>query len=379
MSTQRRARPLHVVHIRDHLVPSGGTVYFRNVLPRFDPGRVRASLCVLQPRDEAAQWFEALGIPTFCVGGRKGGARHLLQTRSVLRTHNPDLLVLSGPKSMVVGGLLARLLGIPTSPHFNHMIADSSFRMRLQRGLSSTTAIAVAVSHAVRQWAAAYYGLPDTQIRVVYPGHDVARFAAPPVGARETLRAALDVDQSAPVITVTGRLASAQKGQELLIRALPDILRQCPDAVLIVVGDGPDRARLEALIRELHLHRAMRLPGHRDDIPSVLAATDVLVVPSLCEEAFSLAALEGMAAGRPVVASAVGGLPEIVRHGETGLLVPKGDASALVDATLRLLRNSALAHRLGRAGSAFAARFTIDAHVEELTEFYEEIAAHRAQ
>jgi glycosyltransferase involved in cell wall biosynthesis len=379
MSTQRRGRPLHVVHIRDHLVPSGGTIYFRNLLQRFDAGRVRASLCVLQPRDDAARWFEALGIPTFCVGGRKGGARHLLETRSVLRTHNPDLLVLSGPKSMVVGGLLARLLGIPTSPHFNHMIPDSLLKMRLQRGLSSTTAIAVAVSRAVRDWAAAYYGLPDTRIRVVYPGHDVALFAAPRAGARRAFRAALDIDQNAPVIAVIGRVLSAQKGQELLIRAMPEVLRQCPDMVLLVGGDGPDRAALEALVRELGLGRAVRLLGHRDDIPDLLASTDVLVVPSLCEEAFPFTALEGLAAGRPVVASAVGGLPEIVRDGETGLLVAKGDASALVDATLRLLRNPALAHRLGRAGSAFAARFTVDTHVEEVTELYEEIAANRAQ
>jgi glycosyltransferase involved in cell wall biosynthesis len=220
--------------------------------------------------------------------------------------------------------------------------------------------------------------LPDARIRVVYPGHDVARFAAPSAGARERLRAALDVAESAPVITVTGRLASAQKGQEFLIRALPDILGQCPDAVLMVVGDGPDRATLEALVRELGLRRAVRLLGHRDDIPDLLAATDVLVVPSLCDDAFPFTALEGLAAGRPVVASAAGGLPEIVRDGETGFLVPKGDASALVDATLRLLRNPALAQRLGRAGSAFAARLTVEAHVEELTQLYEEIAARRA-
>lgn len=377
MSTQARRRPLNIVHVRDHLVPSGGTTYFRNTLPRLDPGRVRASLCVLQPSDDASRWFETAGIPTFCVGRSKRDARHLLDVRAVLLAQNPDLLVLSGPKSMMIGGFLAQLLGLPTSPHFNNTIPNSWLTTWLQRRLFSTTTMAVAVSRAVRDWAAAHYGLPDARIRVVHPGHDVARFAAPRAGARERLRAALDVNQSAPVIMVTGRLASAQKGQELLIRALPDILRQCPSAVLIVVGDGPDRATLEALVGELGLGRAVRLLGHRDDIPDLLAATDVLVVPSLCEDAFPFTALEGLAAGRPVVASAAGGLPEIVRDGETGLLVPKGDASALVDATLRLLRDPALAHRLGRAGSAFTARFSIETHMEELTGLYEEIAANR--
>lgn len=375
MSTQGRGRPLNVVHVRDHLFPSGGTTYFRNTLQRFDPARVRASLCILQPPNDASRSFQAAGIPTFCVGRRKGAARHLLDVRAVLRAYDPDLLVLSGPKSMVVGGLLASFLGLPTSPHFNHMIPDSWLTMWLQRRLSSTTVIAVAVSYAVRDWAAAYYGLPNARIRVIHPGHDIARFAAPPASARKRFRDALNIDQQAQVIAVIGRLLSVQKGQELLIRAMPEVLRQCPDTVLMVVGDGPDRSPLEALARNFGLDRAVRLLGHRDDIPDVLAATDVLVLPSLCEEAFPLTALEGLAAARPVVASAVGGLREIVRDGETGLLVSKSDLFGFVDAILRLARNPALADRLGRAGSQFAARFTVDAHVEELTELYEEIAA----
>jgi glycosyltransferase involved in cell wall biosynthesis len=375
MSTPGRGRPLNVIHVRDHLVPSGGTTYFWNVLQRFDPDRVRASLCILQPCDGFSRSFEAAGIPTFCVGRTKGKARRLLDVRAVIRAQDADLLVLSGPKSMVVGGLLASVLGLPTSPHFNHMIPDSLLTMWLQRSLSSTTAIAVAVSHAVRDWAAAYYGLPDARIRVIHPGHDVGRFAEPGVDARMTLRAALDIDQRAPVVALIGRLLSVQKGQELLIRAMPEILRQCPDAVLLVVGDGPDQAVIDALAHELGLERAVRLLGHRDDIPEVLAATDVLVLPSLCEEAFPLTALEGLAAGRPVVAFAVGGLREIVSDGATGLLVAKGDVSGFIDAILRLVRNPGLASRLGRAGSQFAARFTVGAHVEELTELYEEIAA----
>ena len=375
MSTQRRGRPLHVVHIRDHLVPSGGTTYFRNTLPQFDPGRVRASLCVLQRPDDASRWFETAGVATFCVGRSKLDARHLLDVRDVLLVQDTDLLVLSGPKSMIVGGLLARFLGLPTSPHLNHMIPNSMPMMWLQRRLSSTTAIAVAVSQAVRDWAAENYGLLDARIRVVHPGHDVARFAAPQAGVRRTFRAALNIDQHTPVIALIGRLLSAQKGQELLIRAMPGVLRLCPNAILLVVGDGPDRAELETLVRGLGLGQAVRLLGHRDDIPEVLASTDVLVLPSLCEEAFPLAALEGLAAGRPVVAFAVGGLREIVCDGATGLLVAKGDVPGLVEAIVSLVQNPTLGDQLGRAGKQFAARFTVEAHVVQLMDLYEEIVA----
>jgi hypothetical protein len=117
--------PLNVVYVRDHLVAGCGTTALLDTLPRFDPGRIAPSLCVLQPRDETAQVFETAGVKTLCVGRRKLDLRCLLDARAWVRKRNPTLLVLSGPKSLVFGGRLARSLGLPTSPFFNHMISDS--------------------------------------------------------------------------------------------------------------------------------------------------------------------------------------------------------------------------------------------------------------
>ena len=367
--------PLSVVYLRDHLLPGGGTATLLNTLPRFHPGRIVPSLCVLQPRNAAAQAFEAAGVPTLCIGRRKPDPRCLLEARAWVRTRHPALLVLSGPKSLVIGGLLAKSLGLPTSPFFNHMIADLKLMTLVQRRLSSTIAIAVAVSQAVRDWACARYGLPAARVEVLYAGHDIARFAAPPGGARAAIRAALGLAAQAPVIALVGRLLIAQKGQDLMIRAMADVRRKYPDAALLIVGDGPDRAPLEALTRELGLGSAVRLLGHRDDIPELLAAADVVAVPSVCEEGLGLVALEGMAASRPVVVSASGGLPEIVRDGETGLVVPMGDAVALAAAVLRLLSDDALARHLVAAARRYASGFTLGPHVDALSDLYERIAA----
>jgi glycosyltransferase involved in cell wall biosynthesis len=366
---------LSVVYLRDHLLPSGGTTSLLNSLPHFDSRRIAPSLCVLQPRDGAAQAFEAAGVPTLCIGRRKSDPRCLLEARAWVRSRRPALLVLSGPKSLLVGGLLAKSLGLPASPFFNHMIADSKLMTLLQRRLSSTTAIAVAVSRAVRGWACARYGLSSARVEVIYDGYDIARFATPAAGAREATRAALGLAPEAPVIALVGRLVSAQKGQDLMIRAMPGLLREHPDAVLLIVGDGPDRATLQALARELGLAEAVRLLGRRDDIPEVLAASDVVAVPSVVEEGLARTTIEGMAAGRPVVAFASGGLPEVVRDGDTGLLVPKGNTAALGAAILRLLNDEPLARVLAAAGQRLAASFTREAHVEALSELYERIAA----
>ena len=201
MTAQARRRPpLSVVYLRDHLLPGGGTGSLLNTLPRFDARRIAPALCVLQPRNLTAQAFEAAGVPTRCIRRRKVDPRCLLEARAWVRTRRPALLVLSGSKSLVIGGLLAMSLGMPTSPFFNNMIADSKLMTLVQRRLSSTAAIAVAVSRAVRDWACARYGLPAARVEVVYAGHDIARFAAPTSGSREAIRAALGLEPQAPVI-----------------------------------------------------------------------------------------------------------------------------------------------------------------------------------
>jgi glycosyltransferase involved in cell wall biosynthesis len=372
MTAQTAVRaPLKVLYIRDHLNLGGGTTALLDTLPRFDPARIAPSLCVLQPRDEIARVFEAAGVPTLCIAHRKPDPRCLLDARAWARGRAAGLLVLSGPKSLIIGGLLARLLNLPTSPFFNHMIASSKLVTLAQRRLASTTAIGVASSRAVQDWACARYGLPLERVQVVYPGHDGGRFAVPPTAARD----ALGLPPGAPVIAMIGRLVSAQKGQDLLLRAMSEIRRHCPEALLLIVGDGPDRAALESLARKLGLAAAVRFFGHRDDIPAFLAASQVVAVPSVVAEAFGLTALEGMAAGRPVVAFASGGLPELIRHGETGFLVPKGDVAGLASAIQQLLTDPARRERLGAAGRRVAAGFTTEARVDALSDIYERIAA----
>jgi glycosyltransferase involved in cell wall biosynthesis len=176
-------------------------------------------------------------------------------------------------------------------------------------------------------------------------------------------RARLEGDP--PRIVTVGRLA-APKDALTLVRALAALGPLPFRAVL--VGDGPDRAEVEAAVRSLGLADRVELAGSRADVPDLLAAADLFVLSSRSEGApFSI--LEAMAAGLPVVASEVGGVAELVAHGETGLLVPAGDPAPLADALRTLLVDPGLRSRLGAAGRArarerFDLRALRGAHVE---------------
>lgn len=151
-----------------------------------------------------------------------------------------------------------------------------------------------------------------------------------------------------PTIAAIGRLTQ-EKGHTVLLRAMPAVLRSCPDARLLLAGQGDQCSALQAQAAEADVTHAVEFLGFVSDVRPVLAAADVFAMPSI-SEGLGVAALEAMAMARPVVATDVGGLPESVIHDETGLIVPVGDADALAEALIALLSNRQRARAMGEAG-----------------------------
>jgi glycosyltransferase involved in cell wall biosynthesis len=237
------------------------------------------------------------------------------------------------------------------------------------------TSRAIAVSSAVRTWAVDRLPIAPDRIEVLHNGHDIERFASPSPEARACVRRELQLAPDAPVIGVIGRLDIGQKGQDVMIRALTAVRKRHPDARLLLVGDGPDRGACEGLVRQLGLGVAVRFAGYRSDIPDVLAAVDIVVIPSVCDEGLPFVAIEAGAAGRVAIATRSGGLPEVVLHNESGIIVPKGDVEALSTAVARVLSDPELARRLATNGQRLACRFTLREHVERLMAIYEAMVA----
>ncbi|HWO93559.1 MAG TPA: glycosyltransferase [Dehalococcoidia bacterium] len=205
------------------------------------------------------------------------------------------------------------------------------------------TATGEALATATRRFAPA-----GRAVHVVPYGIDLDRFAP-----ADDDRGKSTDEASAPIIGSVKALLPT-KGFPYLIKAMPLILERHPNARLVLIGEGPERPRLDRLIASLRLENHVELPGElpNSEVPDQLRCMDVYVQPSLTES-FGVSALEASACGLPVVATDVEGGRDIVRHGETGLLVPPGDARALASAILRLLDDPALAKRMGEAGRRF--------------------------
>lgn len=208
-----------------------------------------------------------------------------------------------------------------------------------------------AVGQFVKQALVDNEGIAAERIEVVRNGIDPARFSVDPARAAEArarIRAELKLGERQPVILQVARFHPV-KDHATSLRALAETVKQIPEAVLLLAGDGEKRGELEALTESLGIARHARFLGVRRDVPDLMAAADVFVLSSL-SEGVSVTLLEAMGCEVPIAATAVGGNGEVVAHGETGLLSPRGDPRELSENLVRLLRDADLRQRMGAAG-----------------------------
>jgi len=215
-------------------------------------------------------------------------------------------------------------------------------------------------------------GLPEALLNVIFNSVDIERFAMVPTEQRDQIREEWKVESTDCLFGMVANLNEERKGHRILLEAVAR-LKHCRMLKVVFVGDGLLRSELEEASRRLRIADRIVFAGYRSDMPAVMKALDVLVLPSLWE-GLPVTIIEAMAAGRPVIATAVDGVPEAVVDGVTGLLVPPGNAEALAKALLTLMDDPEQRNRMGQAGQARAwTLFDVERMVNLVEQVYAEI------
>jgi glycosyltransferase involved in cell wall biosynthesis len=228
----------------------------------------------------------------------------------------------------------------------------------------------IAVSRAIER-KIVEEGREGAPVSLIYNGVDLQRYNHQQPCC--TLHEDYGIDEKSPIVGVVARL-EAEKGHRTLLDAWPSVLSSVPDAWLLIVGEGSERNALESQTAELGIAHRVVFTGRREDVPAVTAALDIAVLPSY-REAQGLSVLEAMALSRPVVASAVGGIPEMIEDGVSGLLVPAGEPEPLAAAIVRLLTDHPLADTIARRGHELVhERFCVELMVRAVSDLYDQSA-----
>lgn len=380
---------LRVLFVVGNFVAGGAERHLLELWRRMDRARFEVEIACFRREGQFSAEVADLGWPVHELGvGRRlygpAGVRALARLANQVRRFRPDVIhgYLFGPNLLAV--LAGRLCGVRAVVVAKRNVdAFETPRQRaMQRWIHRNATHVTAVSEAVADTVAAM-GVPRERITVIPNGVDTARFLAPVSAANGGARRAslperwpFDGDGT-PLVGSVGCLA-ARKDYATLLDALALLGARGIPFRAALVGDGPERAALEARIVALGLEGRVRLLGERADVERLLPEMDVFVLSSR-EEGIPNALLEAMAAGRAAVATAVGGTPEVLRDGETGWLVPPGSPGALADALADVLARPEEARRRGAAARRMTEEhMSIDAMTRRHESFYAQVAGRAA-
>jgi glycosyltransferase involved in cell wall biosynthesis len=350
--------------------PGGAERVISNLASSLDPERFRAILCLFRP-GWIQERSESRGVGTHIIPTHgMTDWRWALRFNRLLRQEQVDLIHAHEFDANVQGTFVAAMSGVPLvgTVHGKNYFWEK-FRRRVAYRWVSRRATMVAVSQNLKEFVMEKVGISPDRIKVIYNGVD-----ALPYCDRtdvEQCRKELRIPQNDHLVGVVGNLYPV-KGHQYLIDGIPAVLKKCPNTSFVFAGRGQLEPELKEQVHRLGLDKRVHFLGLRQDIPRILAMLDVFVQPSL-SEGLSMAILEAMIAGKPVVATQVGGNPELVLEGETGFLVPPRDSQALASSLVTLLTNKEQAAQLAEKGKSRAAgQFSLETMVRAYQALYDE-------
>ena len=353
----------------------GGTeAQLMEIAEHLDPERFAVTVVALKGEGAIAEEMRKRGIKVVALNGAgKMDARVFFRFFSLVRAEQPDVIHSFLPLANYVGMIVGRMLGISVLIASYRGVEQQRSKFwawgdRLVVRLAQAT---TCCSDAVRQSVIEGFGGDTSKYITIYNGIDVERFHR----VSTLTKSDLGLREGIATIGTVCRLDEPTKGLAVLLKGIAQLnqISNIPPFQLLLVGDGPSANGLRRLSEELALNEIVVFAGLRCDVEQILPLLDLFVLPSL-SEGFGIALVEAMAAGCPVVATAVGGIPEVVRAGRTGVLVPAGDSKALTEALAGLLKDGSKARALGRKGQRWVAtQFAVSTMVHHHESLYERL------
>jgi glycosyltransferase involved in cell wall biosynthesis len=322
-----------------------------------------------QPQSEILTRSRKAGIAAFeFFANRLSYPAAIAKLSAFFHSSRPDVVNMHSSRDGYLAGIAARLAGVPFIVRSRHIDVDYphplismlAFRYIPHKTLCTSARIASRLRNELR--------LPEERLAVSSTGIDPKQFDFRKKG---TLRKELGLAPETPIVSIVSVIRS-WKGHSIFIKACARVAREIPDARFLIAGDGPGARKLPGSIEFMGLEGKTVLLGHRDDVENILASSNVLTLPSTAHEGVPQIVLQAQFMKTPVVASAVGGVPEVVNHGTTGLLVPPGDDEALAAAIVRALKDAALSNYLSETAYKQAIRdHTLEAMCAGLERIYD--------
>jgi glycosyltransferase involved in cell wall biosynthesis len=367
---------MNVLWLVDHLgynsAMHGAGMYYLNTIPVFDKTKFNVILCVLREEDYLIKYFTGKDINIYDLGRGKFNPMTLLDIITITKKERIDLIHAHGYGAGNFGRLAGMICGIPAIVHAHD---DDRYYPLYQnladRLLRNYTDMAIAVSESVKNSCINKRHIREDKTFVIHNGIPLQDFLSPEADIVQKERERLGIEPDFMVIGTVAKLRE-EKGTRYLIESAAKVMDLHPKTNLLIAGDGPLMGDLKNLSEKHGIADRVRFAGFRNDIPVILSIIDRFVIPSITEGS-PLALLEAMAMGKPIIATNVGGIVEILRDGETGLLVPSRDPEALAERIVHLLGDVTESRRLGSRAREEIGKYDICSHVRKLSRHYAEL------
>jgi glycosyltransferase involved in cell wall biosynthesis len=379
---------VRVLYVIDDLDPAGAERSLAALVAPYRRRGIELDVASLRDVPGIQAELEADGAGVFCVDGRGGRLGRIRRARRLIAARRPDIVHTTLFEADITGRLAGAAAGVPVVSSLVNSAYDAEqvaapglrpWKLRAAQLVDAVTARRVvrfhAISSHVADLMAAKLRIPRDRVDVIPRGRDPGRLGTPDPARRAAARAALGIAEGTPLVLAAAR-HEYQKGLDVLIDAVPAVLAEVPTARVVIAGrDGHQTQRLRAAARRLESQGVVRLLGARPDVPDLLCAADVFVVPSRWEGLGSVL-LEAMALRAPIVASDLPPIREVLTDGETARLTPPGAPAGLSAAIVATLADAeAAAGQAAAAHQRFLACFTIEHVADQMVAFYRRVLA----